>query len=89
MRACLLGLGGADLTLIEWKVLEALVTVEAQARFGTRCPSVEEMTSAARDLRSHFSSDEDLRAHLRALRGEWWRARREDERQRKRSAPVR
>jgi hypothetical protein len=88
MRAHFLGLGRADLTVTEWKILEALVTLEAQARFGRRCPTVDEMTAAARDLRSRFDSEESLRLHLRSLRPEWWRARREDERQRKISAPV-
>ena len=87
MRAHFLGLGGADLTVTEWKILEALVTLEAQARFGTRCPTVPEMTSAARDVRSRFASDEDLKLHLQAWRSEWWRSHR-DERRRKRDAPL-
>jgi hypothetical protein len=88
MRAHFLGLGGADLTVTEWKILEALVTLEAQSRFGRRCPTVPEMTSAARDVRSRFASEEDLKRHLHALRTEWWRTRREDARRRQRDAPA-
>ncbi len=83
-----LGLGGADLTRTEWRILEVLVTAEAQKRFGTNCPTVDEMALAARDLRQRFLSEEELKVHLRAL-ASWGRRTLRDEDRRRHMARMR
>ena len=83
-----LGLGGADLTRTEWKILEVLVTAEAQKQFGTNCPTVDEMALAARELRKRFQSDDELKVHLHAL-ASWGRRMLRDEDRKRRVARMR